>query len=266
MEISNDKLIYNHRRYLNPHESSQYFMQHSHNAYEIIFFETGDASYVIEDRRYELKKGDFIFIRSGKYHYVEIKSKAEYSRYNVAFDSSFVGKELLKSIPPEIEIVSCTESSIIAENFKRMDFYSTQLDKAAFIDVLSGLLKEIFYNLITSKDSLSTLPTQISPLLSKAIEYINENLYTIKDVKEISDTLFITEPYFFKLFKSQLKITPKKYINTKRLLHAQKMIRRGKKPIDVYIECGFETYVGFYKQYVKTFGYSPSNEKIVTTI
>jgi transcriptional regulator GlxA family with amidase domain len=44
------------------------------------------------------------------------------------------------------------------------------------------------------------------------------------------------------------------------------MIQKGKKPIEVALLCGFETYVGFYKQYVKTFGYPPSQEKQIKTL
>ena len=142
-----------------------------------------------------------------------------------------------------------------------MDYYRENLSEKDFASSLSSLLREIFYNISLSNQPVSNLPSEISPLLTKALEYINNNLYTIKSIEEISRELFITEAYFFKLFKNQLKISPKKYINTKRLLHAQKLIRRGKNPTDVYAECGFETYVGFYKQYVKAFGYAPSEEK-----
>ena len=265
MTINDENIYYSHHQYLNPDDTPQYFMRHSHSTAEIIFFETGDVDYVIEDRKYTLKKGDLVFIRPGKYHYVEIKSKAAYSRFNLAFDTQTVGKALLKSIPEDVEIINCNEDSIIADIFKKMDYYSSFLDVKAFIDLLVGLLKEVFYNFLHYKDALIA-PTQISPLLTKAVEYINDNLLTITGIKEISDYLFITEPYFFKLFKTQLKISPKKYINNKRLLYAQKLLRRGKKPIDVYSVCGFETYVGFYKQYLKAFGYSPSKEKVITTI
>ena len=266
MTIECESIYYNHLQYENPDKNPQYFMRHSHSTTELIYFETGDANYVIEDRKYTLKKGDLVLIRPGKYHYVEINSHATYTRFNIAFDYSVVERALVKSIPEEVEILNCPEGSIIAEIFKRMDYYNATLDEKAFVDVLKGLLKEIFYNIfLTYKDTLNT-PTQISPLLSKALEYMNKNLLTIKSIKEVSDFVFITEQYFFKLFKTQLKISPKKYINSKRLIYAQKLIQRGKKPIEIYYECGFETYVGFYKQYIKEFGYSPSKEKVVTTI
>ncbi len=252
---------YDHACLSNPYDKRHSFMLHSHNTYELLFFERGDAVYVIEDRKYHLKKNDLIFIRPRMYHYIDLQSNAEYMRINIAFDTSFVGKELLHSIPSSVEVINCPKGSVIAENFRRMDYYRENLPKEDFASVLSSLLREIFYNIKLSKETVSSLPSMMSPLLTRAIEYINSNLYTIKSIEEISSELFITEAYFFKIFKDQLKISPKKYINSKRLLQAQKLIRRGKRPTDVYAECGFDTYVGFYKQYVKTFGYPPSKEE-----
>ena len=251
---------YDRRRLQSPHDHKSWFSRHSHNTYELLFFEEGDATYVIEDRKYKLNPNDLVFTRPGQYHYIDLQSNAPYARINVTFDAEFVGKELLRSIPDGIEIVSCPKKSIIAENLSRIDYYRDNLSEEDFRSVLSSLLREIFYNVKLSSENASTPPQETSPLLKSALEYINTNLFQIKSVDEISRALFITDAYFFKIFKSQLKISPKKYINTKRLLHAQKLLRRGKKPTDIYSECGFESYVGFYKQYVKQFGYPPSME------
>ncbi len=257
---SSSYYFYSHGCMQNPYDHRQSFMLHSHNTYELLFFERGDAVYVIEDRKYILKKNDLVFIRPRSYHYIDLQSNAEYSRINIAFDADFVGRDILRNIPAGIEVINCPKKSIIAENLGRMDYYRENLGDEDFASVLSSLLREIFYNIMLSNETVSSLPSEISPVLTKALEYINQNLYTIKSIDEISRELFITEAYFFKIFKEQLKISPKKYINTKRLLQAQKLIRRGKRPTDVFAECGFESYVGFYKQYLKAFGYPPSKE------
>ena len=128
-------------------------------------------------------------------------------------------------------------------------------------DVYYGLIKEIFHNLALTETDVIAIPSEISPILTRALEYVNENLFTISGVEELAEGLALSQPYLFKIFKQQLKISPKQYINLKRLQYAQKMIRRGKRPNEIYFDCGFDSYVGFYKQYVKTFGYPPSKEK-----
>ncbi len=265
MNITAKQLVYNHFLFRNPHSHSEGFMMHSHNTYELIFFEKGEATYIIENKKYQLKKNDLILIRPLKHHYIEVSPNSEYARYSVAFSPALIGEQLVDKIPKEIEVINCPKESVIAHIFDRMDYYNANLEENSFLDVLGALLKEIFYVLSLSNEDMMNIPSEISPILTQALEYINNHLFSIKDIKEISSQFFITEQYFFRLFQTQLKTTPKKYLLTKRLLSAQKEIQRGKRPIDVYLECGFETYVGFYKQYVKTFGYSPSKEKQIQT-
>ncbi|MBE5743581.1 MAG: helix-turn-helix domain-containing protein [Clostridiales bacterium] len=261
MIIENEKLTYNHVSFENPKKTTD-FKNHSHNLCEILYFIKGDADYVIENRRYHLKKNDLVFIRPKLYHYIEILSNAEYERINASFDSSIISDDLVRRIPSDVEVINCPTDGIIKELFGRLDYYSKNLTKTDFQDVLPSILKELFYVLSINSDKSLNIPLEISPLLTKILEYVNDNLFTLKSIKDISNNFYITEQYLHKIFKTQLKTTPKKYVNSKRLIHAQKLIQRGKKPVDVFSSCGFDTYVGFYKQYINTFGYCPSKEKL----
>jgi AraC-like DNA-binding protein len=121
--------------------------------------------------------------------------------------------------------------------------------------------KALLYSIIADMQaefSEKYIPKSKYKIIEPAVKYINENLFAINFVSEISDFLFVTETYLFKIFKEQLKISPKKYIVNKRLLVAQKMISSGKKPTEIYVECGFQTYPAFYKRYIEFFGYPPS--------
>ena len=261
MQIYKKNLIYNHKTLVNAKNHPHFSAKHSHSTYEIIFFEKGDANYIVEGRLYHLKKNDLIFTRPFDYHYVAIQSNAEYSRINIAFDASFIEQRILDLIPHDLEVMNCPQKGIIAETFKKINFYEEHLGEEFFIDILQCLLKEILYNVSFNSKEIIQHPSELSPIITQALIYINRELFSLKSVKDICNHLHVSEPYFFKLFKNQLKIPPKQYINLKRLQYAQKLIQCGRKPSEVFIECGFESYVGFYKQYVKTFGYPPSQEK-----
>ena len=258
IKIQKSDFIFNHYVFETPKEVQ--FQIHSHNACEMIFFLRGNANYVIEDKRYKLKRNDIVLIHPNRYHYIEILDNEPYERYNVMFDDPELLRLAGDLIPEQLETLNCKDS-IIAENFKKTDYYYSKFDEPAFIDLLRSLLKEIIYNLRIHSSENDT-PAIVSPVLSSAIKYINENLFTVERISEISDKLHISETYFFKIFKEQLKISPKKYINDKRLLVAQKLLCSGKRPTEVYLQCGFQTYTSFYKQYMKLFGCSPSQLSI----
>ena len=97
-----------------------------------------------------------------------------------------------------------------------------------------------------------------NPILENALTYIREHLTEIESVEEISRALYITKSHLHHLFSRNLQLTPAKYITQKRLMLAQKRIRRGEKPTAVFAECGFEDYATFFRNYKKHFGYSPA--------
>ena len=100
----------------------------------------------------------------------------------------------------------------------------------------------------------------INPILSRALEYISRNLFTIKDMSEVAQAVFVSDSYLYRLFGRELFNTPKKYITEKRLLWAQKQLQKGRNPAKIAEECGFEDYTTFYRNYVKLFGKNPSKE------
>ena len=235
------------------------FSMHTHNMHELLFFISGDATHIIEDRKYKLKKGDLIIIRPQKYHYIQIDSCAKYERFDILFDPEIHGISALNKISGDIEVINLSPDSPGRDIFKRLDMYYSKLNVDDFSQILHLLLNELFYFIsIDGKNAERTEFSVISPTLSDALKYINENIFTLKSISEVAGKLFISPTYLFKLFKTELKQTPKKYICAKRLLAAQTYISNGDMPSTVYEKCGFNDYTSFYRSYLNFFGYPPS--------
>ena len=120
-----------------------------------------------------------------------------------------------------------------------------------------GCTREIVYNLSLQNSEAVTLP-QNSTLIKNALDYINKNLFTIRNIQEISDAIFVSKNYFLAFFKQNMNISPKKYIIEKRLVYAHDMLLSGQKPMEIYEKVGFETYSSFYRAYIAKFGKNPS--------
>lgn len=254
-----DVIEYSHTVRKKP--SPEAFMGHSHNFYEILYVMCGDASYVVEGKKYKLKSGDLIITRPRKYHFIQIDSSVDYERFNILFDH----KELrinAKIMPAELDIINVKKGSIIDGIFKKLDYYAEKFSIEDFSAVATLLVQEAIYNLSLIEETPDVSSSEINPILSRAIAYIDENLFTIKRISEISDAVFVTESYLFRLFKGELMQSPKKYITEKRLLYAQNQIKKGKRPTDVCIECGFDDYTTFYRNYFVHFGRTPSSESV----
>lgn len=235
------------------------FSMHSHNLYELLYFVSGDATHVIEDRQYKLKRGDLVLIRPSKYHFIRIDSACDYERYDILFNprtKNIEGLSLLDSTP---EIINLEEYPMATEIIKKTDFYYKHFGGEDFERILTGLLCELFYLLsVTPATENTDAPTVTSHTLSRALSYINDNLTTLTGIDEVARSCFVTESYLYRLFKNELHKTPLKYISAKRLLLAERMISDGEKPTTVYEKCGFTDYTTFYRNYRSYFGHSPS--------
>ena len=237
------------------------FSNHTHNVYELIYFLDGDATHIIEDRKYKLKKGDVILIKPLKYHFIQIDSVSRYERIVVQFDDTIHNIDGLSLMPDNIDIINIENNSSAQEIFKRLKLYSEKCSDEMLFQILPHVVSELFYSIHLFSNTFSKEFTSLSPLVSNALQYINKNLCSITDIGEVSNYLFVSESYFFRLFKKELHQSPKKYILEKRLLLAEKMLSQGEKPTAVSEKCGFSDYTTFYRNFVSFFGHSPSSEQ-----
>lgn len=235
------------------------FHMHVHNEYEIIYVVSGDCSYVLEDKIFKLKKNNLIVISPGKYHFLQIDgSSTTYERYNILIDPLTQTANNIDSLE-NFELLDCTNDSLITDIFKRLDYYYNELNSDQFADILGSIMKELVYCINIHKSNLQHVDAHTqNAIVTKILAYIEQHLTTLSGIKEVAEANYVSDAYLFRLFKKHLKISPHKYVNDKRLILAQKMIRLGTRPTVAYEKCGFSGYTTFFKSYVKYFGHAPS--------
>lgn len=260
-DFRNENLIFNHLIHKNPGKGI--FSMEAHNSWEFLYVVDGDVTYVIEDRRYKLKRGDLLITRPARYHYIEIDSPKDYERIDILFDERILLVNNTAAVSEELEVINLSSSKRVYDVFGKLEYYYSKLEKEEFTKAAALVLSELFYELSIAEKNIDEIKySTATPLVSNALKYISDNLFTIKNIGEISRELFVTDSYLYRIFKKELKQTPKKYINDKRLLAAQNMISMGEKPTSVCEKCGFSDYTSFYRSYSSFFGYSPSKEHV----
>ena len=230
---------------------------HCHNDFELIYVVSGELAHVVEGRRYLLRPGSLALVRPSTYHYLQVLSDEPYERYNILFD----GIPESERLPRDLEVADLSDNRELTALFAKMDLYA-QAKAEDFHRLLELLLRELCLSLALFPQGQREKEVAQSPILSRALQYINENLFTLSNVEEVAGALFISSSYLYALFRESLHQTPQKYIRDKRLLAAQRRIRAGGKPTAVCRECGFREYATFYRNYMAFFGHSPSAESI----
>ena len=95
-------------------------------------------------------------------------------------------------------------------------------------------------------------------IIQKSIDYIEDNLKTDITAKELSEMAGFSMFHYYRLFQSAVGMPVMQYITRRRLLNALYDMHCGERIIEVALAYGFETQAGFYKAFVREFGYTPT--------
>lgn len=254
-----DRIIYNHLSYDNPDDNDFYL--HTHDTCEIIYLISGNASAVIGEKTYKLQRGSLIIFRANIPHRIRIDGAETYERHDIMFDEKQLANGVFYKIPKEYDLINCGEDSHITGIFESLDYYFRKFQGDDFGLLVKNKAEELLYNLSAEPfEEFNVNQVAIHPVLRSAVEYINRNYKDPITIADICREVCVTKSHLHHLFMKKMKISPKKFINMKRLSKAQKLIALGEKPTSIYTECGFWDYGTFFRNYTKHFGYSPSQK------
>ena len=247
-------------RTFNPEPDFKISPRHVHSFYEMIYVDDGEVEFVVESRKYVLKRGDVLIIKPAEYHYARFIYGTSYSRYCLGFSQDFVfDKNYVEQLLENGEKFSVSEGSaffemakILKEKAKTESEYDTVFYQS-LLDAMLLSLEEV------KPDARGITTTNTN--FQKILRYVNLNLTSINSIDDISKAIFFSKSCIMHLFKSELHVGVMQYIRNKKILLAHQKIRKGEKPTEVYATCGFSNYPSFYRAYTAYFGSSPKCAK-----
>ena len=258
-QYKDKNIAHSHSIVINPDNFR--FNVHTHDICEIIYLKNGNVSAIIGEKTYKMQKDSLVIFRANIPHRIRIDGNENYERHNILFDQHKLSNGIFYKLPKELDVINLNGNTRITELFDKIDYYYTRFKDDDLKILVTNIIEELLYNLYAepfSEFNVNKISTH--PIIINAIEYINENYTNPITIDEISKKVCVTKSHLHHLFMDNLKISPKKYINMKRLSKAQKLILAGKKPTLIYHQCGFTDYGTFFRNYTNHFGYSPSQK------
>ena len=257
LHLHGDGFVLNHGVIDSPRAED--YPPHFHEAWELLFLIRGDVTYRVGGKSYKLRRGDVVLSRPTVLHRIEPSPKERYERFNVILDASIIPERIMAALPPEVDVFSFGATGRIVDMFDRLVDYAGRFQEEELLLLARGMILELMCNLAAS-DGYAVGQTVTNPLIAVALRYVDEHLTEISGIDEMCEHLYITKSHLHHLFTTHLGVTPKRYINSKRLLLAQRMIRQGRRATEVATEVGYADYATFFRGYKKYFGYPPSEE------
>ncbi len=258
-QYKDDCLAHTHSISTNPNDNNFYF--HTHDICEFIFLKNGDTSAIIGDKTYKLQKDSLVIFRSNIPHRIKIDSSEVYERHNILFNENELANGIFHKLPKEIDLINCSGNERMIKLFDKIDYYYSKFSGENLKILVKNTIEEILFNLYVEPfEEFNTNQISVHPIISKAVEYINRHYTEPITIDDIAMEVCVTKSHMHHLFMENMKISPKKYINMKRLSKAQKLISTGEKPTSVYMKCGFLDYGTFFRNYTNYFGFLPSEK------
>ncbi len=249
--------------------------RHIHDAYELLLCNKGSGNFFIKNYNYKIKDHSLFIINKYNIHLPMINNdikifdrfviqyKAElfnnffnFNKDNFNVDSVF-SKDIhyIKLNKQEHNFLKSLSEKILYENTKKKSSYKLLtniylLEQLIYIDRL--LLNKDIKNSNNNKNSR----------LKKIIDFINKNYYNDLTLDIIADEFFISKYYLCKYFKNNTGFTVINFINKKRIIEAQKLLKTTNKNItEIAFEVGFNSLNHFERIFKKTNGITASQYK-----
>ena len=191
------------------------FFGHFHNEYELLFFQSGNASFNIDNKVFSLRKNDLLIIHPAQYHKLCVLSSMPYARHVFNFQRRILSakeSETLKNVVPVYHIES---GSLIANAFTTLQTCESVYSAEDFEQLKELTLHSILMNLQylpKTEGSFHQPHTRMDDML----DFINEHIEEPLNAQILDDNFFISNSSVDRAFVEKMQISCKKYINNKK--------------------------------------------------
>ena len=260
-EFSHGSVSYEHKLST---VQSIYFPKHLHNEWEIYFFKNGTARFIVGNQLLELQNNDLLLIHPQVFHRAIIDSDMPYERIVINFPASKISQNII-SIAEELPVKFNIDNQPFMKNLiASMESFLDDYDKNSASDAIIKSVELLFLHLLRYNNQILAAPPQnlFNNLFSEILNYIDEHICEKLTLEKLSKQFYSSSSWLSHSFKQNLGISCIKYINTKRILDAQRLIRQGYPPTEVFYRYSYTDYSTFFRQYKQVTGHSPEQDKV----
>ncbi len=246
---------------------------HLHECCEILFCLSGGKTFFIDERIYEVQNGDVFVLNQFEAHKITSDPECAFERYVMQihpaflYDSSSAETDLSRcfllrgdNISHKLSL-SYDESQKLSHIFRKLSQTSTYsediLRNIAAIEILA-----VVNRYFSDKNKDFTYHSKYeNKTIVNALKYINNNFSKELSLEIVAKSCFITVNELCRLFKKHMGTTVTKYILSRRITEAKKLLKSGESVSLTAEKCGFSDYTSFIRAFKRCVGIAPGQYK-----
>lgn len=245
---------------------------HSHDYYELYFFEEGDVSMVIDGRPYPLAPGDVIVIPPGVDHMAQLTDPEKpYRRFVFWVRPAFL--EALEARSPDYghllrraetkgryvyRFDLPTFNALRTRLFTLLDeVHADRFGKKTAIDLCISELLLFLGRTVHEQEQRRNRKEQLSRY-ETITRFVDAHLEEPLSLDALAKQFYLSKYYLVHLFRENAGLSVHQYILKKRLSACCDAMKGGAPVGEAYRQWGFGDYSAFYRAFRKEYGMSPS--------
>lgn len=241
---------------------------HVHDCCEILLCLSNGNSFLIDGKTYDASNGDLFVLNQFEPHKITSCSNEIFARFVLQVHPEY----LISQSTEKTDLSKCFYtrgegiSNKISLNDKELadleqllvqfrsdfGFGDDVLKKTAANNIL--VLVNQYFIKHSKIDNTASIDDEI---MLSTINYINTHFFEELTLEKLAKRSYISVNQLCKLFKKRFGTTVAKYIMSKRIAEAKKLLAQGKKVSEAALSCGFADYANFIRVFKKFVGVSP---------
>lgn len=234
---------------------------HIHGYLEIFLNISGDVSFLVNNSLYPVLGGDIIISRPGDIHKGIFHSCATYDYVCVWIDADFASPvfSFLRrdDFCPLLSFDERTRKQLHSLIFSLSDACESggsELEKISYLLRILTVLEQ-------KSAPKSSVQADIPNTFQQVLDDINENFAEIRNVNDILTSHPVSSATLTRWFRKYLRSTPREYLESVRLSHAELLLSDGCSVTEACMRSGFSDCSHFIVLFKKKFGETPLKYK-----
>lgn len=240
---------------------------HIHDCCEVLVCISGGMSFLINDKVYDVNDGDIFIINQFEAHKITFAPEKCFRRFVMQVHPQFLYSQ--STVKTNLSYCFYARGNGISNKIslddeskkKLLDLFGKLSKESSFGDdiIKTNIATEILV-LINSAFIEHSESQEIgidNDAIKKAIDHINNNFNTDLSLEKIAANSYVSVNQLCRLFNKYCGTTVAKYIVSKRITEAKKLLASGKSVTETALLCGFEDYSNFIRVFKKHVGITP---------
>ena len=249
---------------LESHHASDFFMEwRTHDFIKVIYALQGTGSLLLGKKTYEFHAQDVLLVPAGVANRIVDSPEGPTSLYVLCVDTSLLAFD--RAIEQQLEAGRFPRSEYFAKrveaSLRRLLFRQSHSGKLASLAMAAAVL-ELFQSLLATKiprRSGEKSGSHAVEDMTRYVEHLDSHFFEAQDIAAAAKQLGLSRRTFTKRFREVTGTTWLKYVRSKAIDHACRLLLETSAPItSIAFECGFADLSTFYRQFKSHMGVTPA--------